>query len=149
MDVWAWSDHLAPWLARRVELPVGPLFCVIDGPTRGRPWSPPRVGSWDALEQGGDYKRDRGVDAPGTRPGLAAPGRDRDGMRRRSLTMAYMRLDHHQRYAFGGHLDGVGVSELVWANRRPSPASAAFRRSWTRSATGDQGLPRALPEGSH
>jgi integrase len=21
------------------ELPVGPLFCVIDGPTRGRPWS--------------------------------------------------------------------------------------------------------------
>jgi integrase len=39
MDAWAWSDHLAPWLAGRVELPVGPLFCVIDGPTRGRPWS--------------------------------------------------------------------------------------------------------------
>ena len=39
MDSWAWSDHLAPWLACRVELPVGPLFCVIDGPTRGRPWS--------------------------------------------------------------------------------------------------------------
>jgi site-specific recombinase XerC len=39
MDAWGWSDHLAPWLARRVELPVGPLFCVIDGPTRGRPWS--------------------------------------------------------------------------------------------------------------
>ena len=28
-----------PWLAARLELPVGPLFCVIDGPTRGRPWS--------------------------------------------------------------------------------------------------------------
>jgi Phage integrase family len=39
MDAWAWNDHLAPWLACRVELPVGPLFCVIDGPTRGRPWS--------------------------------------------------------------------------------------------------------------
>ena len=39
MDAWAWSDHLAPWLACRVELPVGPLFCVIDGLTRGRPWS--------------------------------------------------------------------------------------------------------------
>ncbi len=39
MDSWAWSDHLAPWLARRIDLPVGPLFCVIDGPTRGRPWS--------------------------------------------------------------------------------------------------------------
>jgi hypothetical protein len=31
--------HLAPWLACRVELPIGQLFCVIDGPTRGRPWS--------------------------------------------------------------------------------------------------------------
>jgi hypothetical protein len=37
MDAWAWGDHLAPWLAVRVELPVGALFCVIDGPTRGRP----------------------------------------------------------------------------------------------------------------
>ncbi len=39
MDGWAWGDHLAPWLAARAELPVGALFCVIDGPTRGRPWS--------------------------------------------------------------------------------------------------------------
>jgi site-specific recombinase XerD len=39
MDAWAWSDHLAPWLAARVELPIGALCCVIDGPTRGRPWS--------------------------------------------------------------------------------------------------------------
>jgi len=39
MDAWAWSDHLAPWLACRSELPVGALFCVIEGPTYGRPWS--------------------------------------------------------------------------------------------------------------
>jgi len=38
MDAWAWSA-LEPWLADRVELPVGPRFCVIDGPTRGRAWS--------------------------------------------------------------------------------------------------------------
>jgi integrase len=38
MDEWRW-DHLRPWLKARVELPVGPLFCIIDGPTRGRPWS--------------------------------------------------------------------------------------------------------------
>ena len=25
--------------SRRAELPVGPLFCIIDGPTRGRPWA--------------------------------------------------------------------------------------------------------------
>ena len=39
MDSWAWSDHLAPWLASRAELPVGAVFCMIDGPTRGRAWS--------------------------------------------------------------------------------------------------------------
>ena len=38
MDVWGW-EHLRPWLAARADLPVGPLFCVIDGPTRGRGWS--------------------------------------------------------------------------------------------------------------
>src|SRR5215203_5338234 len=38
MDAWGWKQ-LSPWLGDRVELPVGPLFCIIDGPTRGRPWS--------------------------------------------------------------------------------------------------------------
>jgi site-specific recombinase XerD len=38
MDAWGW-EQLQPWLAARVELPVGPLLCIIDGPTRGRPWS--------------------------------------------------------------------------------------------------------------
>lgn len=32
-------EQLQPWLTARVELPVGPLFCVIDGLTCGRPWS--------------------------------------------------------------------------------------------------------------
>jgi len=38
MDDWAW-EQVEPWLHARVELPVGPLFCVVNGPTRGRPWS--------------------------------------------------------------------------------------------------------------
>ena len=38
MDEWGW-EHIRPWLTERAELPVGPLFCIIDGPTRGRPWS--------------------------------------------------------------------------------------------------------------
>src|SRR5438105_7317986 len=32
-------EQLAAWLTHRVSLPVGLLFCVIDGPTRGRRWS--------------------------------------------------------------------------------------------------------------
>lgn len=39
MDGWGF-EQLRPWLARRVEMPVGTLFCVIDGQTRGRPWTP-------------------------------------------------------------------------------------------------------------
>jgi site-specific recombinase XerC len=39
IDMWAWNA-LRPWLRKRTQLPVGPLFCVIDGPTRGaRAWS--------------------------------------------------------------------------------------------------------------
>jgi site-specific recombinase XerD len=38
-DAWGF-EQLRPWLARRVEMPVGTLFCVIDGQTRGRPWTP-------------------------------------------------------------------------------------------------------------
>src|SRR5436305_3706974 len=38
MDAWGW-EQLRPWLEARAELPVGPWFCIIDGPTRGRPWS--------------------------------------------------------------------------------------------------------------
>ena len=38
MDAWGWAE-LQPWLDVRLELPVGPLLCVINGPTRGRHWS--------------------------------------------------------------------------------------------------------------
>ena len=38
MDPWGW-ENLRPWLSERLELPAGRLFCVINGPTRGRPWS--------------------------------------------------------------------------------------------------------------
>jgi site-specific recombinase XerC len=38
MDRWAW-EQLQPWLAVRAGLPVGALFCVLRGPTRGRPCS--------------------------------------------------------------------------------------------------------------
>jgi hypothetical protein len=38
MDDWGW-EQLRPWLTARTELPVGPLFWIIDGRTRGRAWS--------------------------------------------------------------------------------------------------------------
>src|SRR3712207_1830284 len=49
MDEWAW-EQLQPWIAARLELPVGPLFCVINGPTGGglgqpQPLAPHSCGS--------------------------------------------------------------------------------------------------------
>ena len=41
MDAWAGSSCDRGLLP--LELPGGPLFCVIDGPTRGRPWSSANV----------------------------------------------------------------------------------------------------------
>jgi len=38
MDTWGW-DELQPWLELRLRLPVGPLFCVPNGRTRGPQWS--------------------------------------------------------------------------------------------------------------
>jgi site-specific recombinase XerD len=38
MDEWAWGQ-LRRWQEHRLHLPVGPLFCVIAGPGRGRAWS--------------------------------------------------------------------------------------------------------------
>jgi integrase len=38
MHAWGWTA-LQPWLSERATLPVGPLFCVIAGPTRGHAWS--------------------------------------------------------------------------------------------------------------
>lgn len=35
MDQWGW-ELLRPWLAYCVQMPVGPLSCVLDGRTRGR-----------------------------------------------------------------------------------------------------------------
>ena len=42
MDRWAWETP-DPWLTVRASLPVGALFCILRGPTRGRPCAPAGV----------------------------------------------------------------------------------------------------------
>ena len=37
IDEWG-LEHLDRWLEQRRQLPVGPLFYILDGPTRGRAW---------------------------------------------------------------------------------------------------------------
>jgi site-specific recombinase XerD len=38
IDDWAW-EHVGRWTEHRIQLPVGPLFCIRASPTRGRAWS--------------------------------------------------------------------------------------------------------------
>jgi integrase len=38
MDDWG-SEHVARWTEHRMRLPIGPLFRILAGPTRGRGWS--------------------------------------------------------------------------------------------------------------
>ena len=38
MDAWGWQQ-LNHWLQTREQMPLGALFCVVHGPSRGRPWS--------------------------------------------------------------------------------------------------------------
>ncbi len=38
MDDWAW-DHVARWTEHRIQLPIGPVFCILAGATGGRGWS--------------------------------------------------------------------------------------------------------------
>ena len=38
MDDWAW-EHIRRWTEHRIQLPIGPLFCILAGPTCGRGWS--------------------------------------------------------------------------------------------------------------
>ncbi len=56
MDEWAWTA-VGPWLEHRRTLPVGPVFCVLTGPTAGtRAWQATDVRK--ALHQ---LARDAGV----------------------------------------------------------------------------------------
>jgi hypothetical protein len=52
-------EQLAPWLTLRSTLPVGALFCVLRGPTGGRPWAAAgvRVQLHDAARRAGVRRR--------------------------------------------------------------------------------------------
>ena len=41
MDDWAW-EHVRRWTEHRIQLPVGPLFCILAGPTRAAAGQRPR-----------------------------------------------------------------------------------------------------------
>ncbi len=122
MDDWGWQER-EPWLIARVALPTGPLFCVINGRTRGRPWTNQRCTRRAAT------RRPQGGRVPTLRPSPAAPRpRGRDGPRRRPA-------HRHPTPTWAQQTSGSPrSSSRASTTPRSSRRSTRAARQWCRSA---------------
>ena len=126
MDAWGWEE-LRPWLEARVELPVGPLFCVINGPTRGRPWSSAaaRAGLRRSAVQAGVRRRF----APHQLRHAHAVELEREGV---PLIVIQRQLGHSNLGLTSVYLQGIDNAEIietVHARRQPMiPVSTSVPR---------------------
>ena len=119
--MWAWGA-LRPWLSERAQLPVGPLFCVIDGPTRGvRPWSSAAVRA--------EFRRlaaDAGVRrrfAPHQLRHAHAVELAREGV---PLPILQRQLGHRNMATTSTYLSGIGTAEVIaTVASRPAPMMSA------------------------
>ena len=122
MDAWGWSA-LEPSLADRVELPVGPLFCVIDGPTRGRAWSA------SAAHKRASSRRARGR-SPTPVGAAPAPPCARRGASALGIPLPLIQrqLGHSHLSTTGAYLQGIDTEEIistVHARRAPMMHASA------------------------
>ena len=127
MDDWGW-EQLRPWLAHRTHLPLGPLFCVIDGQTAGRPWaaSAVRIQFCRLASQAGVRRRF----APHQPRHAHAVEMAREGV---PLNVIQRQLGHNNLGVTSIYLQGIDNAEIVntiHARRAPMmPASAGLRLS--------------------
>jgi site-specific recombinase XerD len=125
MDDWAW-DQLAPWLEARRSLPIGALFCVLRGPTRGRPWTASGVRS--QLRRTASYGGVRRRFAPHQLRHAHAVEMAREGV---PLLVIQRQLGHANLGITSIYLQGIDNTEIIDTihRRRPPmiPASAGLR----------------------
>jgi site-specific recombinase XerD len=129
MDRWAW-EQLNPWLQLRATLPFGALFCVLRGPTRGRPWAPAGVRSQlRAAAARADVRRRF---APHQLRHAHAVEMSREGV---PLLVIQRQLGHYADLAITSvYLRGIDNTEIVHAvHERPAPMIPA--RTASRSRT--------------
>ena len=125
MDSWGF-EHLERWLEHRIALPVGPLFCVIEGPTRGRPWSASAVRAQlrRLAVQAGVRRRF----APHQLRHAHAVELAREGV---AINVIQRQLGHSDLGVTSVYLQGIDTSEIVdalHARQAPvMPASAGLR----------------------
>ncbi|MBV9796551.1 MAG: tyrosine-type recombinase/integrase, partial [Solirubrobacterales bacterium] len=116
MDCWAW-EQLRPWLELRTTLPVGALFCVLRGPTRGRPWAPAGVRAQrrDAAARAGVRRRF----APHQLRHAHAVEMSREGI---PLLVIQRQLGHADLAITSVYLRGIDNMEIVHAvHERAAP----------------------------
>jgi len=120
MDAWAW-EQLQPWLNRRVQLPVGPLLCVINAPTPGRPCTPGAC-----REQLRRVAREAGVRrrfAPHQLRHAHAVEMAREGV---PLNVIQRQLGHTNLGVTSIYLQGIDNTEIIAAvNARHAPVLSA------------------------
>jgi integrase len=116
MDRWAW-DQLGPWLQLRAALPVGALFCVLRGPSRGHPWAPAGVRAQlhAAAARAGVRRRF----APHQLRHAHAVEMSREGV---PLLVIQRQLGHADLAITSVYLRGIDNTEIVHAvHERPAP----------------------------
>ena len=126
MDDWAW-DQLRPWLETRASFPVGSLFCVINGPTCGGPWSSSQVRI--ALRRTSAHAGVRRRFAPHQLRHAHAVEMAREGV---PLNVIQRQLGHANLGVTSIYLQGIDSGEIIETvrTRRPPviPAAAALAR---------------------
>jgi site-specific recombinase XerD len=120
MDEWGW-EHLRPWLEHRVSLPIGALFCVISGPTRGRPWSDPAIRT--QFRQLAEKAKVRRRFAPHQLRHAHAVEMAREGV---PLNVIQRQLGHADLGVTSVYLQGIESTEVITAvHGRKSPTMPA------------------------
>lgn len=120
-------EQLAAWVVHRTLLPPGPLFCVIDGATRGRRWSATAVRAElrHLALQAGVRRRF----APHQLRHAHAVELAREGV---AINIIQRQLGHTDLGTTSTYLQGIDPSEIIDAVR--------LRRQPTISATAGLGL---------
>ncbi|MGZ6587755.1 MAG: tyrosine-type recombinase/integrase, partial [Solirubrobacteraceae bacterium] len=123
MDRWAWTQ-VKPWLEFRAGLPVGALFCILRGPTRGRPSA--AAGIRSQLHR---VAREAGVRrrfAPHQLRHARAVEMSREGV---PLLVIQRQLGHADLGITSAYLRGIDNTEIIHAvHERPAPMIPAALR---------------------
>jgi site-specific recombinase XerD len=124
-DEWGW-EHLESWRHHRLQIPVGPFLCVVDGPTRSRSWS--QTGARAELRRVAALAGVRRRFAPHQLRHAHAVEMAREGV---PLPVIQRQLGHAHLGVTSTYLQGIDTSEIIntiHARRAPMiPASAGLR----------------------